>query len=388
MTFEEVTDRSAGPKKVRYAVVGAGWIAQAAFLPGVEHTGNSVVTALVTGDPVKARELAPMYDIENVYSYEQFDDLLASSQIDAIYLSLPNWQHAEFAVRALKAGIHVLCEKPMEVTEEKCQQILAAQKNSSAKLMVAYRLHFEPATLRALERIRAGEFGRVHHFSSVFAQTVDPSNHRAQHGFLAGPVFDMGPYPINAVRNIFQAEPEEIFAFSSRHPAAKLGDMDDTVAVTMRFPGERTAQFVVSYYGGDIDQYTVFGDKGWLEVNPGFQLQMPFAEYSMVEKKEDHKSFSETDHFGGELKYFSDCILNNRDPEPDAEEGWLDVRVILAIQRSLESGKAEQLEPYGRKKKIDPQGQLQELSKVRATELIDSAKPSDPEPPHGTEKAA
>jgi predicted dehydrogenase len=378
-------------RKVRYAVVGGGWIAQNSFLPGVKHTGNSVVTALVTGDPVKARELAPLYDIEYSYDYSQFDELLDSGNIDAIYLSLPNWQHADYAVRALAAGIHVLLEKPMDVTEDACKRILAAHKVSRAKLMVAYRLHFEPATLRALERIREGEFGPVYHFSSVFTQTVDPSNSRAQHGYEAGPVFDMGPYPINAVRNIFQCEPEEVFAVATRHPESNL-DLDDTVTVLLKFPQGRTAQFVVSYNGGDVNQYTVTGRKGWLEVNPGFQMGMGYEHFSSVtrdgEPKEDHEKFSETDHFGGETKYFSECILEDKFPEPDGEEGWLDVRVILAIKRSLETGQVQKLEPYKRKRQIDVKMQRYDLRKVRAKELVDAQEPSKKEPPQGSEIAA
>ncbi len=378
-------------KKVRYAVVGGGWIAQNSFLPGVKHTGNSVVTALVTGDPVKARELTPLYDIPYIYDYEHYDEMLASGNVDAIYLSLPNWQHADYAVRALNAGIHVLLEKPMDVTEDACKRILAAHKVSAAKLMVAYRLHFEPATLGALDRIRSGEFGPVYHFSSVFAQKVDPSNSRAQHGFDAGPVFDMGPYPINAVRNIFQSEPEEVIAVATRHPESGL-DLDDTVTVLLKFSKGRTAQFVVSYNGGDVNQYTVIGPKGWIEVNPGFQMGMGFEHFSSVTKdgepKESHEKFNETDHFGGETKYFSECILEDKFPEPDGEEGWLDVRVILAIKRSLESGQAQKLEPYTRKRQIDVKMQRYDLRKVRAKELIDAQEPSKKEPPQGSEIAA
>jgi predicted dehydrogenase len=369
-------------------VVGGGWIAQNSFLPGVHHTGNSIVTALVTGDDVKARDLAPLFDIGNVYSYNEFDAMLASGQVDAIYLSLPNWQHADYAVRALKAGIHVLLEKPMDVTEEACKRILTAHKASTAHLMVAYRLHFEPATLKALERIRAEEFGRPYHFSSVFTQKVDPSNHRAHHGFDAGPVFDMGPYPINAVRNIFQSEPEQVMAMATRHPESGLQDLDDTVTVLLKFPGQRTAQFVVSYFGGDVNQYTVIGSKGQIEVNPGFQMEMGYEHFTTVDKKESHEKFNETDHFGGETKYFSDCILEDREPEPDGEEGWLDVRVILAIKRALESGKPQNLAPYARTRQIDPARQNYELSKVRAKELIDAQEPGKKEPPHGSEIAA
>src|ERR1700761_8027364 len=147
----------ASEKKVRYAIVGLGDIAQEDMMPGVEHTGNSQITALVTSDPKKAQELGEKYDVAETFAYEQFDQALQSGTFDAIYLATPNWRHAEFIVPALKAGIHVFTEKPLEISTAKCQEILTAEKSSSAKLMVAYRLHFEPATLDTIDLIRSGE---------------------------------------------------------------------------------------------------------------------------------------------------------------------------------------------------------------------------------------
>ena len=108
-------------KKVRYAIVGAGDIAQEDMMPGVDHTGNSVITALVTSDPEKARELSAKYKVEANFRYEEFPRALASGSFEAIYVATPNWRHAEFVVPALRAGIHVLCEKPMEVSTAKCE---------------------------------------------------------------------------------------------------------------------------------------------------------------------------------------------------------------------------------------------------------------------------
>jgi predicted dehydrogenase len=199
-------------KKIRYAVVGAGWISQAAFMPGVKHTGNSELTALVTGDPKKAKELAKKYEIPKTYTYEQYGELLKSGEIDAVYLALPNDLHTEYTVRTLEAGIHVLLEKPMAPTEAECQAIIDAAEKSGAKLMIAYRLHFEPGNLKAVEAIRSGQIGEARLFSSVFCQNVSSSNHRADPKHWAGPLQDMGPYPINAARYLFQDEPIDVFA--------------------------------------------------------------------------------------------------------------------------------------------------------------------------------
>ena len=139
--------------------------------------------------------LAEKYGVEHVYSYNEFDKLLTAGVCDAIYLGTPNWRHAEFAIPALDAGIHVLCEKPLEISSEKAREIQDAERRSKAKLMTAYRLHFEPGTLDAIEKIRNGELGELVGFTSCFGQKLDPDNHRAKHGLEAGPLFDMAPTP-------------------------------------------------------------------------------------------------------------------------------------------------------------------------------------------------
>jgi len=342
-----------GPK-VRYAVVGLGDISQRAFMPGVKHTGNSEMVALVTGDPKKAEDLCKKYSIKDSYSYEQFDQLIQSKTIDAIYLATPNWRHAEFAVPALKAGIHVLLEKPMEVTVEKCEEILAAQKTSNAKLMIAYRLHFEPATISAVEKVRAGEIGTPLMFSSTFSQPLDPKNHRGQNGVKGGPLFDMGTYPLNAVRNLYGTEPLEVFAFGTRHPESGFSqDFDDTVAVNLVFPDNKLAQFTVSYFGNGVNDYTIVGTKGSIRLDPGYMYDsgLEFKPIQIGEKPKNEK-FKHTDHFGGQLKYFSDCILKNEEVEPDGEEGLLDIRVLVAAVKSLETKSVQKLEPRKRSKQI------------------------------------
>jgi predicted dehydrogenase len=362
-------------KKIRYAIVGLGSISQEAMMPGVEHTGNSVMTALVTSDPNKATKLAEHYGIENTLSYDDFPALLTSGKIDAIYLATPNWRHAEFAVPALEAGIHVLLEKPMEISSEESLKIIAAQEKSGAKLMVAYRLHFEPATLQLIDRIREGELGQVHLFSSAFSQMVDPKNHRATSGFEAGPVLDMGPYPINAARYVFGAEPTQAFAVGVRHPEAGLGDFDDTVSVILRFPNERLAQFTVSYYANTLDSFYAVGTKGSIEMNPAYMYGMSLEHHATIGDKKEHKEFKSTDHFGGEMKYFSECILNNTAPEPDGYEGLADVRIIEAIHRSMKSGAWEKIEPTPIRARIDP-AQVQELKAVKPPELVNASSPT------------
>ncbi len=366
-----------GGRKVRYAIVGLGDISQEAMMPGIAHTGNSKITALVSGDPEKLEALGDRYDVEHRYSYEQFPALIASGEIDAIYLATPNWRHAEFAVPALEAGIHVLCEKPLEVSSAKCREIIAASEKSGAKLMTAYRLHFEPATLDAIKRIRAGELGELIAFTSCFAQMVDPANHRATSGIEAGPLFDMGPYPINAIRYLFGAEPMEVVsAAGSRHPGSGVGDFDDTVAVTLRMPGNALAQFTVSYYANDLDSLIIAGTEGSIHMSPCYGFQNGLEQNRQIGAKKSHEAFKATDQFGGEMKYLSDCILEDRAPEPDGEEGLADLLVIEAIVEALRSGGPVKVEPLNRTRRIDPDAQEQTLRSVSAPEPVNASSPS------------
>jgi predicted dehydrogenase len=366
-----------GGRKVRYGIVGLGDIAQEALMPGVKHTGNSQITALVSGDREKLGALGERYDVEHRYGYEDFPKLIASGGVDAIYLATPNWRHAEFAIPALEAGIHVLCEKPLEVTSEKCRAMIAAAERGGALLMAAYRLHFEPANLDAISRIRAGELGDLVAFTSCFGQRLDPANHRAKHGIEAGPLYDMGPYPINAIRFLFGAEPVEVVsAIAVRQPGAALGDLDDTFAVTLRMPGDRLAQFTVSYVTDAVDSLIIAGTKGSIQMSPAYGFGPGLEQHRTFDGEQEHQTFKATDQFGGELQYFSKCILEGRSVEPDGEEGLADVLVIEAIVAALRSGGSVKVESLARTRRIDPGEQDQRLHAVEIPEPVKSSAPA------------
>lgn len=362
--------------KVRYAVVAGGWISQGAFMPGVDQTDNSVMTALVTGDPVKADKLAELYDLKS-YHYDEFDTLLKSGEIDAIYLATPNFRHREFAVPALEAGIHVLLEKPMATSEEDCLAITEAAERSGAKLMIAYRLHFEPGTVEMIGRIRAGDIGEPRLFTATFAQTTDPKNHRMQSGFWAGPAADMGPYPINAVRSLFDAEPLEVHAVGVHTPGREI-NTPDTVSVTLRFSEERLAQFTVSYSLPGTQRYQVIGTKGEFEASPafGFGEGVAISYRAIIDKETKEHTHPVVDQFGGETQYFSDCILQDREPEPDGDEGWRDVRVLAAIERSLATGQTQKLEPLPTRPGISVE-QARRLPLAKVPQYINTDEPNE-----------
>lgn len=339
-------------KKVRYAVVGGGQISQQAFMPGVGQTNNSELAALVTGDPVKADKLAKHYGIKP-WTYDQYDTLLKSGDIDAVYVATPNAHHTDLVVKALEAGIHVLLEKPMTSSVEDAEKVVEAQKASKAKLMIAYRLHHEPGTVEMFTRARNGDFGELRAFASTFTQNVDEENSRGHNGYWGGPVPDMGTYPLNAVRNLFGEEPVSVHAVGTKTPDRGF-DFHDTVAVTLRFPGEKTAQFTVSYATAAAESFTLVGTKATIHATPCFMFG-PKLGITYVEKTEDGEkthAFDPVDQFGNETQYFSDCILNGRDPEADGEEGLMDMRVLAAVEKSLETREAVALPPAERAKRV------------------------------------
>lgn len=162
--------RASKQPKIRYAVVGLGYISQIAVLPAFAHaTENSELTALVSSDPEKLKKLARKYCVAATYSYEQFAECVRSGQIDAVYIALPNHMHRAYTETAADAGVHVLCEKPMAFTASECEAMIRSCEAGCVKLMIAYRLHFERGNLDAIKTIQSGKLGEPRIFSSVFS---------------------------------------------------------------------------------------------------------------------------------------------------------------------------------------------------------------------------
>ncbi len=330
-------------KGIRYAVVGLGHIAQVAVLPAFKGARNSQLTALVSGDEEKRKELGKKYSIENVYSYDEYDQAL--SAVDAVYIALPNHLHREYAVRAASAGIHVLCEKPMAVSEEDCRAMIAAAEKNNVKLMIAYRLHFERGNLEAVRLAKSGKLGDPRFFSSDFAQQVKGGNVRVSEPVNrgGGPVYDMGVYCINAARYLFQAEPVEVMAEEANNGDPRFREAGEMVSVVMRFPDERLATFTCSFGAADISRYTLIGSKGTLTADPGYEYASGIRHQLTIGEKTTRRQFPNLDQFAGELVYFSDCVLKDKEPEPSGVEGLADVRIIQAIYESIRTKRAVEI---------------------------------------------
>lgn len=330
--------------KIRYAVVGAGWISQEAFMPSTEQTGNSEMTAIVTGNVEKAKKLADFYGIKHIYTYDQYDAALKSGHFDAVYIALPNSMHADYSIRASKAGIHSLVEKPLAVTVEECKAMIAAAKSNGARLMTAYRLHNEPTTLHVLDLIRKGEIGEPRMFSSYFSYQADGSNHRLLAEHWGGPLQDIGVYCLNAVRHVFNDEPIEAIAMEDSFPGdARFKSVGEMYAATLRFPKGRIAQFFASFGAESVEQYRVVGTTGEIEVLNGYKFDTAKTVRLNKQGKVTEWDFPQLDHFSGQTAYFSECILNKVEAEADGDEGLNDVRVMLAIETAARTGKAQEI---------------------------------------------
>ena len=324
-------------RKVRYAVVGQGWIAQDAVLPAFAHAReNSELAALVSGDPVKLEELGRLYGVTSLYGYDEYDDCLASGEIDAVYIALPNDMHHDFTVRAARAGVHVLCEKPLAVTEAECRSMIRAASQAGIRLMTAYRLHFEAANLAAIEAVRE-DIGEPRVYSADFATPVAGGNIRLEQERGGGTLYDIGIYCINAARYLFRDEPTEVFAWTASGGQAKFSEVEETSACVMEFPGGRLAHFAATFGASSASTYRVLGTKGHLRVEPAFSHEGRLEHHLTIGEKKRVRVFEDKDQFAPELVHFSDCVLKGRDPEPSGLEGLIDVAIIEALYRSAES---------------------------------------------------
>jgi glucose-fructose oxidoreductase len=321
---------------IRFAVVGLGHFAQVAGLPALARLRGAEIAALVSG-------------------YEDYDALLESGDIDAVYIALPPDLHAAFTVRAAERGVHVLCEKPMAPTEQDCLRMISACAATRVRLMIAYRLHFQAANLHVIDLIRRDEIGRPRLFSSVFSHQVKADNIRVEPRPGAGPLFDVGIYCINAARYIFRDEPIHVLANRLDVPGdARFRYVEDGIAATLTFTGGRSASFQCSFGAAQRERYEVIGTAGVIECEHAYSFSSPMTVCLTRDGKRRRRNFRRTDQVAAEMQYFVDCVREGRDPEPSGYEGLADVRIIEAIYEATRTGQQVALEPRMRSQRPSP----------------------------------
>jgi len=359
--------------KIRFGIVGLGHIAQTAVLPAFAHAKGCELAAIISQDQAKLNELAEKYAVPN--RFVDYDAALASGTLDALYIALPNNLHCEYTVRAAEAGIHVLCEKPMAVTAEECQKMIHVVETAGVRLMIAYRLHFEEANLRAVEIANSGVLGDVRAFQSLFAINVQPGNIRLEQEFGGGTLYDIGIYCINAARYLFRDEPLEVAAFSANNGEPRFAETDEMTGALLRFPQDRLAIFLSSFGVAEVGAYQIVGTKGNLRVDPAYDYAAKLIHYLTVDGKTTKKTFAKRDQFAPELSYFARCIRQGLEPEPNGREGLLDVQIIEALDRSAATGAPIRLGLSGKRARPSLDQEEQAPPAHREPELVHTNAP-------------
>jgi len=334
-------------KKMGWAIVGLGSLAINEILPAFYECEKSKVVAFVSGHPDKAHKLALRYGVspQNIYNYENYDSIKNNPEVDIIYIVLPNGMHAEYTIRGLQAGKHVLCEKPMANTPADCRRMIDAARKADRKLMIAYRCHYEPFNLEATRIARSHELGPTQMILADAGFAIgDPTQWRCNKQLAGGgSMMDIGIYALNASRYLTGEEPTEVNAMIYSTPGdPRFKEVEEHVLFQLRFPSGILANCTSSYGYFHQSQFRVMGTQGRLILDPavwytGARLYIErdgsFAEQQITPKN----------HFASEMDHMSDCVMQNKEPLTPGEEGLRDITIIQAIYEAARSGRTVKL---------------------------------------------
>jgi len=334
-------------KKLGWAIVGLGSLSINQILPAFAKCEKSKVVAFVSGHPDKANKLALRYNVnpKNIYNYQNYDSIKDNPEVDVIYIVLPNGMHAEYTIRGLQAGKHVLCEKPMANSSAECRQMIDAAKKADRKLMIAYRCHYEPFNKEAIRIARSHELGPTQMIlaDAGFA-AGDPAQwrlHKALSG--GGSMMDIGIYALNAARYLTGEEPTEVNAmsFTDRNDP-RFKEVESNVIFQLRFPSGIIANCSSSYSYFHQSHYRVMGTEARLEMDPATWYN---GNRLWIERgnKIEQIELQEADHFALEMDHMSDCVMQNKEPLTPGEEGLRDLTIIEAVYEAAKSGKTVKL---------------------------------------------
>ena len=329
-------------KTFGYAVVGLGGLSLSDILPAFANTKSSRLTGLVSGSVDKARTLAAQYGVpdKGLYSYDTYDRIADNPDIHAVYIVLPNFMHAEYTVRAHKAGKHVLVEKPMANTVKECDEMIAAAKAANKHLAVAYRLRFEPYTQAMIKMVRDKELGKAKVIlCEAGFNTRNPDQWRLKKKEGGGgSMMDIGIYAVNAARYLSGEEPTEVFGMEYSTPDdPRFKEVEETINFQMRFPSGVLAN-CVSSYGTNLNRFRVHAENGSFEMEPAYSrraLGMRVFRGNVIEQR----SLREPDHFAAMMDHLAESAAKGTPPLTDGADGRNDMRVIEAIYESVKTGR-------------------------------------------------
>ena len=351
----DTAPRAKRPDSVGFAIVGLGGYALNQMMPRFEQAERAHIAALVSGHPEKLQRVGDAYGVleDSRYSYETFADIASNSDVDAVYIVLPSGLHADWTERAFAAGKHVLCEKPMALSSAECERMIAASRRADRKLMIAYRSHFEPNNMQAMELMEQQAVGQLRLIRTEQSYRMGPTspveNWRAN-GALAGggPMEDYGIYGLQAALYLSGEMPESISASAFR-PAndPRFAEIFAHVASQMRFPSGAVSQLVTSYDSAGINSVEARGTEGALMMEPATSYS---GNRMVLETGRDSREFPDVDstvQFARQLDHLADAIRDGAPIKVSGEMGLRDVRLIEAIYRSAETGRTVALNPDG-----------------------------------------
>ena len=333
-------------KRVGFAVVGLGALALNQIIPAFGSCKQAKLAAVVSGSPEKARQVAREHGLSEkaVYDYKNYDALKDNKEVDVIYIVLPNGMHAEYTVRGAKAGKHILCEKPMANSVAECQQMITACQEAGRKLMIAYRIQYEPHNSLLKKWLRDKKYGATKLIEAVNGQNQGDPGQWRQNKALAGggSLPDVGLYCLNTVRYLIGEEPAEVSAMLYSSPGdPRFKEVEESVTWQMRFPGGILANCATSYGIHECRRYRVNAEAGWFGLDPAFSYQNLAIESSHAEgpvEFRERPGILPKDQFALEMDHMAECVLDDKRPYTPGEEGLQDQRIMEAIYESAASG--------------------------------------------------
>ena len=343
--------RAAGPdKKLGVALVGLGSLSTHQIAPALQKTKYCRLAGIVTGTPAKAEKWKAQYGIpdRSIYNYDTMEKMADNPDIDFVYVVTPNALHAEHTIKAANAGKPVLCEKPMEVSVEKCRQMIDACRKAGHQLAIGYRSRFDPHNIECIRLAREKVFGDLRIIEACFDIHLDqpPSAwrfHKALSG--GGCLMDVGIYALQATRYITGEEPVLVSGMETKTDPVKFKEVDESMVWQAKFPSGVVAYCSASYNSGVFGRYTAKADKGWFELYPAFYYSGNRGRRSDGQeiRYPEVDALGQYYQFAAEMDDFAQCIMNNQPTRVPGEEGLRDVKIMTAIYEAARTGKTVSL---------------------------------------------
>jgi predicted dehydrogenase len=328
---------AAAQPKLGFALCGLGDLSEQQIAPALLKTKRCKLTGLITDSPAKASAWQRQYAIpaRSIYTYDAMARMADNPDIDVVYVVTPNALHLPHGTAAARAGKHVFCEKPLEISVERCQQLISALKAANRRLGVAYRCRFEAHHLEAIRLARAREFGALRVIDAFFGFNIQPSVWRLKRALAGGgPLLDVGIYALQATRYLTGEEPTWVSGATTAGDAARFSEVEASVLWQAKFPSGTVTQCGASYASASAGYVRALCERGGFTLDPAFN----YGGIRGLRSDARPFDFPDIDQFAAEMDDFARCIQEGTPSIVGGEEGLRDVRIMMAIYRSARTG--------------------------------------------------